>query len=232
MRASTTNRLANLAGFLVFVSLGIWTFLRVPDVSVFLLPTYLHELFVAVAFLIRDPARVGAPSLRSRLTAYAGTFMLVLFFPIARGWNGSWLTLNPVLQFRAVGVLLWLVGAVLALSGVWALRHSFSIEPQARRLVTSGPYRYARHPIYAFYFLQYSGLWLIYPTAALACVLVAWVALMSARMHFEERVLITAFPEYASYKARVGAFAPRLRARAARQPAASPTVSEPAANHA
>jgi protein-S-isoprenylcysteine O-methyltransferase Ste14 len=232
LTASTANRLVNLAGFFVFVSLGIWTFLRVPNVSVFLLPTYLHELFIAIAFLIRDPARAGAPSVTSRLAAYAGTFMLILFFPVASNWNSSWLTANRVLQYRAVGAVIWLVGAVLSLAGVWALRRSFSIEPQARRLVTSGPYRYARHPIYALYFLQYGGLWLIYPTPQLGCVLVTWAGLMFARMHFEERVLMAAFPEYAAYKERVGRFAPRLRRRTLTISSRPSRLDEPVANRA
>ncbi len=230
---SSSERLSNYAGCATFVFLGVWTFVRMPAVSFFLLPTFLHELFVAIAFLVRDPVRAGAPSIASRITAYAGTFMLVLFFQFARSWNASWLTMNALLEVRAIGILLWLVGAGLSLAAVWSLRHSFSIEPEARRLVTSGPYGYARHPIYALYFLQYAGLWLIYPTGALAAVLGAWFALTFARMHFEERVLAAAFPEYASYQARVGRFAPRLRRRAAAHaPADGPVGREPVAHHA
>jgi protein-S-isoprenylcysteine O-methyltransferase Ste14 len=228
----TATRLANLAGFVAYMALGIWTFLQVREISLFLLPTFLHELFIAVAFLIRDPARAGAPSMTARLTAYSGTFLVVLFFPIASRWDPSWLTVNAVLQLRAAGVLSWLVGAVLVLTGVWTLRRAFSIEPQARRLVTTGPYRYARHPIYALYFLQYAGLWLIFPTAALACVLAVWAGLMFARMHFEECVLMAAFPEYAAYQERVGRFAPRLRRRALPISTRPSTLEEPMANHA
>jgi protein-S-isoprenylcysteine O-methyltransferase Ste14 len=210
----------------------MWTFIRVPSVSIFLLPTFAHELFVAISFLVREPARRGAPNLASRLAAYGGTFMLLVFFNVARAWDRAWLEVNPVIEVRAAGALLWVVGAIFVLAGVWALRRSFSIEPEARSLVTSGLYRYARHPIYAFYFVQYFGLLLIYPTTAFGSVLVLWAGLMVARMHFEERVLAATFPEYAEYKARVGAFAPRLRRhtpssldpareRVSRRPAAS-----------
>lgn len=188
-----------------------------PAVSIFLLPTFAHELFIALAFLVRNPARMGAPSLLSRFAAYAGTFMLILFFHAARTWYPTALTMNPVLELRGAGVLLWLIGSVLALAGIWSLRRSFSIEPQARQLVTSGPYRYARHPIYACYVLQYSGLLLVYPTLALLGLLAVWTIAMVARMHFEERVLEAAFPEYAIYKTKVGRFAPRSRPRPAHE---------------
>lgn len=216
------HRWTDYVGFAAFVFLAVWTFVRMPTVSIFLLPTFAHELFIALAFLLRNPAKVGAPTLPSRLAAYAGTFMLIFFFHAARTWYPAALTLNAQLEARGVGVMLWLTGSVLALTGIWSLRRSFSIEPQARQLVTSGPYRYARHPIYACYLLQYSGLLLVYPTVALFLVLALWTTLMLVRMHFEERVLESAFPEYAAYKTRVGRLAPRQRPRPLPDPAAQP----------
>jgi len=56
-----------------------------------------------------------------------------------------------------------------------------------------------------------SGLWLMQPTPVFALALLGWLALMIVRMRFEETVLGRAFPEYESYRARVGALAPRLR---------------------
>jgi len=41
-------------------------------------------------------------------------------------------------------------------------------------------------------------------------VLAIWLALLAVRIRYEERVLEGVFPEYAAYRARVGALGPRL----------------------
>ena len=38
---------------------------------------------------------------------------------------------------------------ILAVWGLLYLRKSFSIIPEARRVVSGGPYRFIRHPLYA-----------------------------------------------------------------------------------
>jgi protein-S-isoprenylcysteine O-methyltransferase Ste14 len=105
-----------------------------------------------------------------------------------------------------------LAGAALLIGGtmwtayaVWHLRFAFSIEPAARRLITSGPYRVARHPIYTGYVAQYGGMLLTFPTVPFALALLAWALMVADRMRLEESVLSKAFPEYADYRQRVGA---------------------------
>lgn len=205
------DRFADWIGFLFFAILAFWTVVHMPGPAVFLGPTFAHELFMGVTFLMRERARATAPSVASRLVAYGGTFSLVLFFHAARIWQPDWIVATDITRMRVAGVLFWLLGAWLALGALWWLRYSFSIEPQARRLITSGPYALARHPIYTGYAIQYAGLWLIYPTAPLAVVILAWLALTLSRVHFEEHVLSGAFAEYAHYRRAVGALGPRLR---------------------
>jgi protein-S-isoprenylcysteine O-methyltransferase Ste14 len=93
---------------------------------------------------------------------------------------------------------------------VWHLRRSFSVEPEARALVTTGPYRFARHPIYAVYLLVNAGILLGHLTVPFAAVLAVWIGLMVLRIRYEEAVLTNAFPDYRAYRARVGAFGPRF----------------------
>jgi protein-S-isoprenylcysteine O-methyltransferase Ste14 len=108
------------------------------------------------------------------------------------------------LIFSAVLVAPW---------AVWQLRHSFSIEPQARTLVTSGPYGISRHPIYVLHIAQTIGLWMSHRTLAVAAIVLISGALQGLRMHYEERVLSKAFPEYAEYRKQVDIFGLRAMPR-------------------
>ncbi len=204
------DRWSDLIGFCCFAALAVWTFASVPALSIWLLPTFAHELFSAVAFLIRDRARAAAPSLAARVAAYGGSLLIVGFVHASRLWKPEWLSRTTSVEATTVGTMLWLAGSIVAVVSIWWLRHAFSIEPEARRMVTSGPYRFARHPIYSGYVLQYAGLWLNYPTMMLGLVLAAWMWLTLARIRFEERVLSQTFPEYATYRQTVGAVGPRL----------------------
>jgi len=209
-RSFESDRLSDLMGFCFFAALAIWTVASVPTLSIWLLPTFAHELFSAIAFVIRDRARAVAPSVAARVAAYGGSLLIVGFVHVSRLWKPEWLSRTTSIEAATTGTVLWLAGSLVVVGSIWWLRHAFSIEPEARRIVTSGPYRFARHPIYSGYVLQYAGLWLNYPTIILGLVLAAWVWLTLARIRFEERVLSQTFPEYATYRQRVGAVGPRL----------------------
>ena len=94
-----------------------------------------------------------------------------------------------------------------------ALGRCFGLLPEARGLVTRGPYRLVRHPVYLGEFGAVGGLLLASPTArnlALAC---GFVGAQALRMRMEERALTDEFPEYASYAADTPRLVPRLRPR-------------------
>lgn len=132
-------------------------------------------------------------------------------------------------QFALIGWLIWPLTpqlwsppalALLAASivlGLWTLFHNppgnFNIRPEPKasaQLVTAGPYRYMRNPMYsalllfaAAEVLAYRDLWKIACWLALALVLLAKVLL-------EERWLRSLFPGYAAYAKRVRRFIPRV----------------------
>ena len=112
-------------------------------------------------------------------------------------------------------------GAVLfigaALLGIWTLAHNrlgnFAVHPApiaTGRLITSGPYRYVRHPMYAALLLFaaamcffYRDIWKLVVWAALALVL--WI-----KSSIEERALRERFADYAHYARGVRRFIPGL----------------------
>lgn len=84
----------------------------------------------------------------------------------------------------------------------------FSANPTAGRLVTTGPYRYLRHPIYvaALLFL-WTGIAVHPSTGSLLAGLVGTAATL-ARMLSEERLLRERYPEYADYARRAKRLVP------------------------
>jgi protein-S-isoprenylcysteine O-methyltransferase Ste14 len=115
---------------------------------------------------------------------------------------------------RAWPPTLFLLSVAVVL-GVWTLGYNrwgnFNIRPELRsgaRLVTGGPYRRIRHPMYASVLLGVGALvvadsrpWRIALLAALLVVLL----LKAAR---EEEYLRAAFPEYAAYASRTWRLVP------------------------
>lgn len=135
-----------------------------------------------------------------RCAAVAGTFLsvgMVLLPPRE---------LSPALYL--VSLLLIIGGTSLAVSAALVLGRSISILPEARRLVTWGPYALVRHPLYLGEIVALAGAALQYLSA---WALLLW-ALVSAfqlqRMKYEERVLFQVFPKYGDYMARTARLMP------------------------
>ncbi|MGH9146116.1 MAG: methyltransferase family protein [Vicinamibacterales bacterium] len=214
--STRSSRISDWAGFTFFGSFAVITLSKMPAVGIFLIPAIAFEFFVAISFLTREPVRATAPGVRARFSAYGGTFLLMVFLQIARWFHPDWLAPTGVDALRATGSLLWVAGSIWTAYSIWYLRSAFSIEPEARCLITSGPYQFARHPLYTGYLVQYGGMWLLFPSIPFAIVLGGWLLLVADRIRHEERVLDGAFPEYADYRRRVGALGsfphPRTRA--------------------
>ena len=112
----------------------------------------------------------------------------------------------------AIGVALCVVGMTF---GIWAritLGRSWGMpmtQHENPELVTSGPYRYVRHPIYTALTAMFVGTTLVYPLTAVAAAIVITYSVFSARR--EERDMEQRFPDaYASYKKRSKMLVPFL----------------------
>jgi protein-S-isoprenylcysteine O-methyltransferase Ste14 len=128
------------------------------------------------------------------LLAVAGSYGVWLIPLLPRG---------PELPALAVAsALILLVSEGLVLYPLVVLGGSFSLIPQARKLVTSGPYAYIRHPLYLIEEAAVAGVLLQYAWFAALPFFVLHVAVQIRRMQLEEMVLRKAFPEYAAYAKR------------------------------
>jgi protein-S-isoprenylcysteine O-methyltransferase Ste14 len=99
--------------------------------------------------------------------------------------------------------LLLIAGLSFAIGSVIVLGRCFGILPDVRGLVTRGPYRLVRHPLYLGELTAVFGIVLGSHDPLWAGV--AWlgcVGLQLARTGYEERNIRAEFPEYAEYAAR------------------------------
>jgi protein-S-isoprenylcysteine O-methyltransferase Ste14 len=210
MTLRSSRHWSDWVGVVAFTAIGANLYTQAPEFGILILPGILQEIVVAASFLLRPRPRLGTPGWWPRAVAYANTFGPMLFLWYAARYHHDWVRPTPIPDLRLMGAVLWLGGAVLSLWPLWYLRRNFSVEAEARDLVTAGPYRWARHPIYAVYLLVNLGILLRHLTAPLALLMFAWFALLLVRVRFEEDVLVRAFPQDADYRRRVGAFGPRL----------------------
>lgn len=133
-----------------------------------------------------------------RICGFAGTFLGVSILQLKlSALSLSWQIVAAALVFAGS------LGSIIVLT--W-LGKSFSIMPEARLLVISGPYRWARHPLYVTEFLTLFGTAIQFaqPWAFLLALTV--VVFQVLRTIFEERILAETYPDYARYRARVKRF--------------------------
>lgn len=210
------QRAANATGFIVSIAFAVYAVSVSPSLTLVLVPRILHDVIMAIAFLTREPARNSVHGILPRVVAYGRTYILFCFVTLAGWYQPEWLAPNATPGLGYLALILVVYGAVLDLWALWHLRIAFSIEPQARRLITTGPYRFLRHPLYTSYVLSYSAILVLHPTVPVALAIALWAVFLSFSILYEEQVLSRAFPaEYQAYRERAGAILPRVRQKRA-----------------
>jgi protein-S-isoprenylcysteine O-methyltransferase Ste14 len=133
-------------------------------------------------------------------TASVGGYVLMVAGIVLLFYSGAFFATRPVTIAIQIAAALLMIAARITFG-----RRSFHLaaNPTAGGLVSTGPYAYFRHPIYAavMYFVwaafaDHVG-WL--PAAAAALITVG----AFVRMSIEERMVAERYPEYREYKARV-----------------------------
>jgi len=181
-----------------------WSAADLPAVADFLsrVTLTLFMLGVALAVALRFRRVAAADGLYPRLVAVLGTFILLATPTLPRHATA------PLLQLVASALML--LGYGLSLLVMLRLGRSFSIMPEARRLVTGGPYRLVRHPLYATEEIAIIGLFLNFLSLPGLLLFLLHGALQLERMRLEEQVLARAFPDYKRYAARMARLIPGL----------------------
>ncbi len=142
---------------------------------------------------------------------WLGRLLVALQFALLAwlGWTG--------LHARQVGPVAWSFAAAAFVLGLWALGSNrpgnFNIRPTPRpdgRMVSSGPYRWIRHPMYSAVLLfGVACAWTGASTGGWIAVLLL-AAVLVGKAALEERWMLRQHPGYGAYRASTARFVPGL----------------------
>jgi protein-S-isoprenylcysteine O-methyltransferase Ste14 len=176
------RRFADLLLFSVTSTELVILFLLTPTFTITDWIYVLQHFIVLGIALTRPQPKVRDYSMASSMAvgvAYAYPYAQVIYLRWSPG-HVAW---------PAAGLVLVTFAAGLSLVSLLTMGKLFGIRPALRGLVTSGPYRLVRHPMYLSYVLADIGYNLQeWNFATLLLVLVGWMSLVY-RTHAEERLL-------------------------------------------
>lgn len=184
-------------------------------------------LAVALPFRLGARRHGGTPSRRAEgwiavplRVAGLGFWGATIAWIAAPG--ASWLVpLAPSLPVRIAGLALAALGVALARWTFASLGDAITDTVVVRpgfALVTTGPYRWIRHPLYAATALASGGLVIASGSGLLATLALATAVLLAIRTRREERHLLERYGgDYRAWRARTPAIVPDLGARGARR---------------
>jgi len=111
-----------------------------------------------------------------------------------------------------IAISIFIVGAVL---GIWALTHNrlgnFHIQPKMRenaKLVTTGIYRYIRHPMYLSVITMMLAFFVSTPTIIESILFVGLIVVLILKAKREESLWLNHNEEYERYKEQTKLFIP------------------------
>lgn len=155
-----------------------------------------------------EPKHITAP-LSLAYLGYCASTVAYLVNPDWMAWSA--VAISPAIRW--IGLVVLVLSAGITLWSLHALGANLTFVPATKEnhaLVTSGPYRWMRHPLYTALIVQVVGVglltanWLVALSGTLT-----WTILV-VRTRREEANLIDTFgDEYRHYMQRVGRFLPR-----------------------
>ena len=121
--------------------------------------------------------------------------ILPLMILVGLFWHTPW---TPM---RVAGLVIFVLSFGMLTLARLQLGNSFSITPQAKKVVKHGIYSKVRHPVYVFGLLLFFGLILYINMPILLVVLAILIPVQVMRARAEEKVLVEKFgAEYADYR--------------------------------
>ena len=162
------------------------------------------------------PPPADQPTVQAR-AAFGILLLGLLVQAVAAPRSAPWLMVDLALTVRIVGLGV----AVLAVPLVWWIFRSIgtsvsesSATRQGATLVTHGPYRWVRHPLYSAVTAALAGVAVALRSLGMILLLGAVLLWLPGRVRNEERHLVASYGDrYRNYARRTGRFIPRLLSR-------------------
>lgn len=150
--------------------------------------------------------------LQSYISITVILFFLYIFLPSWFSWGS--IPYYPI-ALRWFGVGLGGCSLILFTFVHFYLGHNFSYTLQIsddHQLITSGPYRFIRHPMYSAFFLLHIAIFFVSANWFIGIIwILGLIIIISLRITKEEEMLIETFNErYIDYKRRTGALLPPI----------------------
>ncbi|REA60100.1 isoprenylcysteine carboxylmethyltransferase family protein [Dyadobacter luteus] len=143
----------------------------------------------------------------------------IIFVSVQIGLSGLYAFVPNLISFSAhriievAGAILALAGLLVILAAVYQLRRSLTPFPSPVKngeLITSGLYRYIRHPIYSGIILAAVGYGLHAGDAFKLMISLALWILFYFKSRYEEEMLLAFYDHYKQYRSRTYRFFPFL----------------------
>ncbi|PJE47623.1 MAG: hypothetical protein CUR34_03480 [Sediminibacterium sp.] len=130
-------------------------------------------------------------------------YLLVVFQFSAIGW-----LIKSAYPFNLnlIAFVVCAIGIILGSWSLWVMRVSkIRILPMPdiqAELVTNGPYRLIRHPMYTAVLLFTAGLSIAYFNCYKVAIWSSLLIVLLVKLHWEEKMLMQQFPNYQQYRAK------------------------------
>ena len=149
-------------------------------------------LIIATMVMTRPAAKALASGALPKVTAFVGTYM---------PWSITFFAKTDAVLPNLLSSACVVTGTIMMLVSIWHLGRSFSLVPQARAVVQSGPYRWIRHPLYLAEEIAIVGAVLQYLSPVTVAILVMHIGVQVSRIYYEEDLFRRTCPEYSGYAA-------------------------------
>jgi protein-S-isoprenylcysteine O-methyltransferase Ste14 len=175
-----------------------------------------------VAYLVRRPLKQAAQGYMEWILPFfcAGLPFVLMMFPqwlYPLGWkhwpsfceHWIWPVVNSFGgRENAFGLWIMAFGELITIWGMLSLRGNFSIATEVRDWVSTGPYRWIRHPLYSGEIMSVWGYALYWPSPWALGGALLFQVVQTWRAQLEENKLISVYPQYAKFQMETGRFVP------------------------